>query len=187
MLYQQVEQAARELLLQSSSQQPPQPLTVIVDSLTFLQSLAAGQQQQQEVQALLHQLIALGEVLSLRSSQSCGCYYRLIVLAARDTTSPEHHQHRHLPLAAQHRAHVTADVRPLEGRTAALDGSLSVVVRRRSSAVGVVDVTRGVAPAASPVQKCWWLQPGSSSVWFFRVGDVGGVKWLMNQDVMVVG
>lgn len=71
-------------------------------------------------------------------------------------------------------AHVTADILPLEGKTAALDGSMTVTLRRTPTAQqqqqqqqSTQDV--GLRPA--------WLCPGGVSVWFFRCGDVA-VKWL---------
>jgi hypothetical protein len=103
--------------------------------------------------------------------------YRLVLLAAADVPADSQ-----LVAAAAARAHVIADVSPLEGRTAALDGSLTVLVRRACKAHG--------SPAPSGLQqqqqqqggwhsrgRAGWLAPGSSSVWFFRAGDVG-VRWL---------
>jgi hypothetical protein len=96
--------------------------------------------------------------------------YRLVLLAAADVPADS----RLVAAAAAH-AHVLAHVSPLEGRTAALDGSLTVLVRRACRAVA------HAAPALQQQQQVLgrpaWLCPGSSSVWFFRAGDVG-VRWL---------
>jgi len=122
--------------------------------------------------------------------------YRLVLLAARDITC----QHQLLSSVAS-RAHVTADITPLEGKTAALDGSLTINTRRapppRTRALLPLqqhlqlqqllqaddDAALSIAPAAGaggsvggsvcPV----WLSVGSSSVWLFRCGDVA-IKWM---------
>lgn len=90
---------------------------------------------------------------------------------------------------------MTADIHPVQGRTAALDGSMTVSTRRApphirstqqqhasSGHLGTSSVVGGNAGGSSSsssagVLRPGWLQPGCSSVWFFRCGDVG-VKWL---------
>lgn len=94
---------------------------------------------------------------------------RLVLLGPADVPGSQ------VPLlrSAASLAHVTADICPLEGKTAALDGSMTVTLRRAPTAQqqqqqqSTQDV--GLRPA--------WLCPGGVSVWFFRCGDVA-VKWL---------
>ncbi|WIA35843.1 hypothetical protein OEZ86_004229 [Tetradesmus obliquus] len=116
---------------------------------------------EQQAAALLHQLTALGEVLQVP--------YRLVLLAAADVPAD-----RQLVAAAAARAHVIADVSPLEGRTAALDGSLRLLVRRGCSSSSSSSLQQQQQQQQG---RGGWLCPGSSSTWFFRAGDVG-VRWL---------
>lgn len=114
---------------------------------------------------------------------------RLVLLASSDTPGTS----LLLQLVAS-RCHVTADIQPVQGRTAALDGSMTVNTRRApphtrsnqqqhasagQSAVGSsVGGNAGISIiSSSGVLRPGWLQPGCSSVWFFRCGDVG-LKWL---------
>lgn len=88
--------------------------------------------------------------------------YRLVLLAADDVAADAR-----LVAAAAAGCHVTLDVAPLEGRTAAVDGSMLLSVRR------------ALAPRAAQVSpaRASWLAAGAASVWFFRAGDTG-VRWL---------
>jgi hypothetical protein len=102
-----------------------------------------------------------------------------VLLAASDVPADS----QLVAAAAAARAHVIADVSPLEGRTAALDGSLTVLVRR-ACRTHVSAAAPGLQQQQQQQQGVWvggskpaWLCPGSSSVWFFRAGDVG-VRWL---------
>jgi hypothetical protein len=91
---------------------------------------------------------------------------RLVLLGPRDVPS----QVQLLRCVAS-LAHVTADIAPLEGKTAALDGSMTVTLRRAPTAGQQLTQLTVVGSRPS------WLCPGGVSVWFFRCGDVG-VKWL---------
>lgn len=113
--------------------------------------------------------------------------YRLVLLSPSDTPGTSL-----LLRSVASRCHVTADIHPVQGRTAALDGSMTVNTRRapphiRSSQLqssgqlsthSVVGGNAGSSSSSSgSVLRPGWLQPGCCSVWFFRCGDVG-VKWL---------
>jgi hypothetical protein len=98
--------------------------------------------------------------------------YRLVLLAAADVPADSH-----LVAAAAARAHAVADISPLEGRTAALDGSLTVLVRRACKANAYAAHALQQQQQQQQVGRPGWLCPGSSSVWFFRAGDVG-LRWL---------
>lgn len=93
---------------------------------------------------------------------------RLVLLAASDVAADSQ-----LLAAMAARANVVAEVAALEGRTAALDGSLTVTVRRACRQPAAWQQQQQVQGAQQPA----WLSPGSSSVWFFRAGDVA-VRWL---------
>lgn len=175
-------------------------LTVIVDSLPCLAALAAAGDDcaggetnhhhnsssgsHQVVQALLQQLIALGEQLPVG-----GCPYRLVLLAARDVPSQST-----LLRSLSGRCHVTADISPLEGKTAALDGSMTLTLRRAPPTLTTTTTTsaaaagggagavggRGVVSSGSSRMG----EVGSQSVWLFRCGDVG-LKWVLSGEVLV--
>ncbi|KAF8057871.1 hypothetical protein HT031_005817 [Scenedesmus sp. PABB004] len=150
-------------------------LTVIVDSLPCLSCLAGdGGGCRGASAALVHQLAALGEALQ----SPC----RVVLLAAGDVAADAA-----LVAAAAARAGAVADVAPLEGRTAGLDGSLTITVRRapapprrarpsqqqEQGQQGRQQLQRQAGDLAARV----WLPPGGSERWFFRAGDVG-VRWL---------
>jgi hypothetical protein len=91
--------------------------------------------------------------------------YRLVVLAPSDVPAQQQ-----LLRQAAACAHAVADVAPLGGRTVALDGRLTITVRKApAAAAAAAEHAQRQAPG--------WLSPGGSSVWFFRAGDVG-VRWL---------
>jgi hypothetical protein len=123
-------------------------------------------------------------VNSKRCHTSQVAAYRLVLLAAHDIPD------QHLLLAHMAaRSHVVADVAPLEGRTAALDGSVTITIRRAPpppacgqggssmpvAAAGAEGV--GSNSAAMAGRAPGWMQAGARSVWFYRSGDVG-VTWL---------
>jgi hypothetical protein len=93
---------------------------------------------------------------------------QLVLVAPRDTAAAD----ADVLAALAARAHVVADVKALEGRTAAVDGSLTVKIKPppRQGKIGAADGGGGCGRSR-------WLLPGSESVWFFRAGDTA-VTWL---------
>eukprot|EP00775_Hariotina_reticulata_P003551 gene3551-3820_t len=109
---------------------------------------------------------------ALKKIGAPGVPCRLVLVAARDTEADAD-----VLAALAARAHVVADVAPLEGRTAAVDGSLTVTIRQ-APAHGDVLLTAGSSGGGEGGDVgARWLLPGTASVWFFRAGDTA-VTWL---------
>jgi hypothetical protein len=145
----------------------PGGLTVVLDSLSALQSLFPGQH---EASAFLHYCHALGT--SLRQPR-----YRFVVLAAADAPGDTV-----LLSTLQHSASAVLSLTPVEGRTAELDGRLDVTLRRLPIAwvaQGAAETTESAAgkkAAADGVAVGAGIALGTRS-WHFRAGDVA-VRWL---------
>jgi hypothetical protein len=98
--------------------------------------------------------------------------YRLVLLAARGDAAQQQ-----LLMSATAMSHVIADIAPLEGKTAALDGSMTIQLRKAPPQQQQQQAQSMPVSSSANVARPGWLCAGSSSVWFFRCGDVA-VKWL---------